>query len=518
MLLSIKNLNKAFNNKILFEDENVVINKNDKIGLIGKNGYGKTTLLNIIVGKESFYGTLTKEKDINIYYFEQKSLAEDILVIDFIFDKKDPYSDENSSIMQNVLELFSRFNLKQDLFYSNLQFISGGEKTKIMLIKIMLSNADLLILDEPTNHLDFNGLDILTDWLQKYSGSYIVVSHNRDFLTKVTNKIFEIENKKIICYTGNYSEFCEKKEHANYVKQKNHDINLREYNRLKESAVEKLGWSKESKVKEMKLREEEGTKDPAMCYLYDRLAGSFGKFARESKMLSQKAEKLDLTKPYLDNEKINMDFIKLEKSYNEVLKINDLSKVLDNKLLFQNVELEINRGEKVFIVGKNGIGKTTFLKIILGIDKDYKGIVELGTNVKIGYLEQQKTFINDHDTVLKYLIKNHKNIDKFTLQNYLAKFLFRAEDIEKTLNMLSGGEIMRLDLLDNLLNNCNFLILDEPTNNLDIKTIEILEQALIEFKGTVLIVSHDKQLIRNVSSQVYELTSNSLKALKLSNI
>ncbi len=502
-LLIIKNLSKDFSHKVIFENEELIINETDKIGLIGKNGSGKTTLINIILGKESFFGNLQK-LDLKISVLEQQSLNANQKVIDFL--NIDLYSD-NSDLISKVLELFNKFALSSELFDQNLLTLSGGEKTKLALIKIMLQDPDLLILDEPTNHLDFLGLYILQKFLKDFSKAYILVSHNRDFLDNNTNKIVEIENTKLLSYEGNYSEFKEKKQKEFELKIELYENNLKEHKRLKKSAIQKLEWSQNNcAIKKPKPH------DKLRFQSYNRLNKGYDFNAINAKIIFDRANAIDLSKPFEDTERLNIEILPFEKSYNEVLVLQKISKTI-NKELFSNLNLEIKRLEKVFIVGRNGSGKTTLLNIICGKDKDFSGNLILGENVNVGYITQDKSFLHKDCNILEYLLEQHKDLDEFILRDYLAKFLFKGNDINKKLNILSGGEIMRLDLLDKLLYKCNFLILDEPTNNLDIATIELLEQALIDFQGTILCISHDKQLIKNVATIVYELTEKGLRAL-----
>jgi len=375
---------------------------------------------------------------------------------------------------------------------------------------VILDSPDLLILDEPTNHLDLAGIEYLKNWLNNYNGVYIIVSHDRSFLSFVTNKIVELENKKINTYCMSYARYITFKKKSLEDDLSEYHSNKKERARLLESANQKKQWSFNASKTSVSAQKQ--NKDKFRTPLYDRKNKTYnGSLAKSYKLLFERANAVDLSKPFEDTEHINIDFVKLDKSYNEVLKIKDLSYKVNDKLLFENVNLDISYRDKVFLLGNNGVGKTTLLNLIVGELNPDSGTIILGNKVKISYIGQEK--IVYEGTVISFLSNKHKSIDVMELRHYLAKFLFRENDIDKPFSVLSGGELMRLELLDAILSGSNFLILDEPTNNLDLKSIEVLEIFLKDFPGTLLIVSHDKQLISSVGTQTYELNLFGLKTL-----
>jgi ATP-binding cassette, subfamily F, member 3 len=514
-ILTLKALSKSFGHKELFENAELNIEKNDKIGLIGKNGQGKTTLLNIITGKEEFHGELIKS-DIRIGYFRQiEKIPLELLTIEFILDEKIG-SEKYNLNYSKILEIVRELNFQEELLYRNIETLSGGEKTKAFIIKFILESPDLLILDEPTNHLDLEGIDYLEKWLKKYNGTYIIVSHNRDFIEQVANKIFEIEEKKINNYNMNFNDFLEFKEKEKKEKSEKYEKNTKEQRRLKDSVQEKREWLNELEHKFIKVKSEKmrTSRDYGLLEKLVKMDKARKKIGRKMNEIKGRAENINLDKPKTDKDKINIDFFKINPSYNEVLDLKHISFFFEEKQILKKLDLEIKRGEKIFLIGRNGCGKTTLLNIITGKIKKFEGEVKIGENAKVGYLKQEKTLPLELN-IIDFVKKEFSEINPQELQTYLAKFLFKGEDIYKKIENLSGGELMRLDLFVHILKGANFLILDEPTNNLDLRSIEVLEDFLKDYPGTLLVVSHDKKLIKNTADLVLEMKNGNIKTRKI---
>ena len=499
LLIRAKNFSKQIGDKVLFDNIDFLVHSNDKIGLCGKNGSGKTTLLNEIYSNFE----LKENKDLRIGYLQQNINSESN-VLEFILGITNPndwFDHEVNTKRQELNILVEKIKLDPKLLEKNLDLLSGGEKTKAFILKVMLQKPELLILDEPTNHLDLTGINYLIQWLnEEYSGAFIVVSHNRDFLNKVTNRIFEIFNKQLSVFEGNYAYYKQEKEKQTQKQYERYADYQKDKKRLENTIQEKK--QKMYTIEPKLARKREKHKITGLGYhgALDKIS----KIDKEIECLKIRKEIKKTDKPFEDTEKINLSEFDIEKSYNEVLTLKNVG----YKPLFSSLNLELRRGDKACIIGDNGCGKTTLFKLITNELKSTGGIIEVGKNVIIGYLKQNVD--KKEISIWDYLKDSCKTQREQDLRDYLGKFLFRKNDVYKKLSELSGGELTRLELLKLILNNCNFLLLDEPTNNLDIDAIETLESALNTYPGTILFISHDIQFIKNLGAEVYELTENEL--------
>lgn len=517
MILSCNNINKTFTDNHVIKNASFHIGDNEKAAIVGINGAGKTTLLKIIVGSLSAdHGTVTFAKDKNYGYLAQhQAVDSENTIFDELLTVKQEVLDLEASIRQTEQEMKSASDSKLELLlkkYDNLmhrfetingyaykseitgilkglgfteedfakkvETLSGGQKTRIALGKILLQKPDLIILDEPTNHLDLNSIAWLETYLLNYKGAVIIVSHDRYFLDKIATKIIELDNGVLSTFHGNYSDYAVQKEHQR-LEQMNAYLNQQREIKHQEEVIEKLKqFNREKSIRRAESRE---------------------------KMLD-KIERLD--KPAEVKADMNLTLTPHCTSGNDVMRIEGLSKRFDHLLLFENVSFEIKRGEHVAIIGDNGTGKTTLLKIINELLPPDTGTIYLGTNVEIGYYDQEHHVLHMDKTLFEEISDDYPYLTNTEIRNTLAAFLFTGEDVFKKISSLSGGERGRVSLAKLMLSEANFLILDEPTNHLDITSKEILETALNAYKGTVLYVSHDRYFINKTASRILELTHN----------
>ena len=519
MILSIQNISKSFNEVPILSNVSFHLEDNDKCALIGINGAGKTTLIKIITGEyEPDDGVISVTKDKTIGYLSQEATvnSDNSIYDELLLAKKDLVDMENKlrymetqmnelsgneleSLMDSYTKLSHTFEVSGGLTYiseingvlKGLGFIdgdlsrpintlSGGQKTRVALSRLLIQKPNLIILDEPTNHLDMNAISFLENYLLNYNGAVLIVSHDRYFLDKVANKVVELENTKATMFTGNYSEYAVKKEAKRnellnaYYKQQA-DIAHQEavIKKLKQFNREKSIKRAESRIKAL-----------------------------------NKVERLE--KPVELNAAMSLSLTPSIISGNDVLTIENLSKSFDSLKLFENINFEIKKGEHVALIGDNGTGKTTILKIINNLLPADNGYIELGTNVEIGYYDQEHHVLHDDKTLFDELQDEHPNMNNTEVRNCLAAFLFTEDDVFKLISNLSGGEKGRVSLAKLMLSRANFLILDEPTNHLDITSKEILEDALNAYEGTVLYVSHDRYFINRTASRILELSSKNI--------
>ena len=519
MVLSCSHISKSFGTDEIIKDATFNIEDREKAAIIGINGAGKSTLLKIIVGelsadqgevafaKDSTYGYLAQHQNLssdNSIYDEVLSTRQDILSMEASIrrmeeDMNNLSGNELDTLMEQYTRLTHDFDLAggyayrsevtgvlkglgfgENDFSLNVNTLSGGQKTRVALSKLLLSNPDIILLDEPTNHLDMNSISWLEGFLSDYKGSVIIVAHDRYFLDKIVSKVIEIDNGTVTTFSGNYTDYASKKAVLRNMQLKAYMNQQREIKHQEEVITKLKQFNREKSIKRAESRE---------------------------KMLD-KIQILD--KPSALNDKMNIRLEPGIESGNDVLKVTGLSKAFDGNRLFNNISFEIKKGERVALIGNNGTGKTTILKILNGIIPADSGVVELGSNVYIGYYDQEHHVLDPDKTLFQEIQDAYPDLNNTRIRSTLAAFLFTGDDVFKYIRELSGGEKGRVSLAKLMLSNANLLILDEPTNHLDITSKEILENALNSYTGTVLYVSHDRYFINSTATRILELTANTL--------
>jgi len=517
MILSCQSINKTFVDDHLLKDVSFHINDYDKAALIGINGCGKTTLLRIIMGEiNADNGLVTFAKDKTVGYLPQNALLNSTRTIyDELLSVKQPLidleermrdmeyqmnlvtGDELDSLMEKYTNASQRFEREGGLTYKSeitgvlkglgfdqteftrdISTLSGGQKTRVALGKLLITKPDLIILDEPTNHLDMTAIMWLENYLLNYKGTVLIVSHDRYFLDKIVNKVFELENGHMTTFTGNYTDYATKKEILRIAAMNAYRNNQREIKHQEEVIKKLRSFNREKSIKRAESREK----------------------------LLNKMEVVD--KPLDESDSMHLTLTPRFESGNDVLTVSGLSKSFDTNHLFSNVDFFIQKGEHVAIIGDNGTGKSTLLKIINNVIEADTGTIKTGTNVEIGYYDQEHHVLNDSKSIFDEISDDYPTLTNTEIRNVLAAFLFTGEDVYKLIGSLSGGEKGRVLLAKLMLSQANFLILDEPTNHLDITSKEILEDALNSYTGTVLYVSHDRYFINRTASRIMDLTAN----------
>lgn len=519
MILSCQNISKAFNEVPVLSNVSFHIEDYDKAAIVGINGAGKTTLLRIIIGEQSAdegivtlakgktLGYLAQNQDINsenTIYDELLSVKADVIAMEEkIRETEHAMKEASGKELEILMDSYTRLNhafemangyaykseitgvlkglgFTEEEFGKLITTLSGGQKTRVALGRLLLLKPDLIILDEPTNHLDLNSIAWLETYLLNYKGAVIIVSHDRYFLDKIAGKVIEIDQTKATTFVGNYSAYAIKKEQLR-IAAWNAYMKQQQEIRHQEEVIEKLkSFNREKSIKRAESRE---------------------------KMLN-KIEVLD--KPTTARTDIHMTLSPRYTSGNDVLHIENLAKSFGNQKLFEGLSMDMKRGEHVAIIGDNGTGKTTILKIINDIIKADAGSVTLGTNVHIGYYDQEHHVLHMEKTLFEEISDAYPTLTNTEIRNTLAAFLFTGEDVYKRIGNLSGGERGRVSLAKLMLSESNFLILDEPTNHLDIMSKEILEDALNSYEGTVLYVSHDRYFINRTATRILDLTCGQL--------
>ncbi|MEG6566808.1 ABC-F type ribosomal protection protein [Thermoanaerobacterium saccharolyticum] len=518
-IISANNVNLSYGINSILENISFIVNEGDKIGVVGDNGAGKSTLFKLIVkdlhpdsGNISMPQISVGYLEQNAYiisdksiYDEVKTVFQDIEILEneikklekLIADTKDEprlnklldeYSKltdvynkkEGYSVDSKVRGVLIGLGFSQEEFDKPVSTLSGGQKTRLMLAKALLKNPNLLLLDEPTNHLDIPSIEWLEQYLRFFRGTVMVISHDRFFLDRIATRIFEIENKTLKSYDGNYTQYVKKKNEEISIMMKAYEEQQKEIKRIQEMIMIQKNRRREKSVK----------------------------MAESKQKLLDKMEKID--KPSMNNETIKLSFDFIEKSGNDVLKVSDLSLSFD-KPVFHNISFEVYKGDRIAILGPNGVGKTSLLKTIVGEIVNYEGSISLGTNVAIGYYQQEFSNLNEEKTIIDEIWDENPYLTQTEVRTMLGSFLFSGDDVFKQIGKLSGGEKARVSLLKLILSKANFLLLDEPTNHLDLKSKEVLEKALLDFGGTLLFVSHDRYFIDKIATKVLEMSCDSIR-------
>ncbi len=519
MILQCSHIDKSFVGETVLSDISFHINEQEKAAIVGVNGSGKSTLIKIIMGQLSAdSGDIILSKDTTVGYLAQnQEYASDRTILEEMQDAKPEVgilerkiaslsAQMNEADGKELEALIKQFDQAQHRFdqingyayqselvgvlkglgFENEDFdkkvasLSGGEKTRVALAKMLLTAPDLIILDEPTNHLDLNAIHWLEGYLAQYNGAVLIVAHDRYFLDKIVSKVIEIRQTKSRVYLGNYTEYTKKRQEILDSLQKQY-LNQQAEIKHQEEVIAKLKqFNREKSIKRAESRE---------------------------KMLD-KIERID--KPIDENTKMHLLFTPKIQSGNDVLTVKGLSKRFADHVLFENIDFEIKRGEHVAIIGDNGSGKTTILKMINDLLTPDSGTITLGTNVEIGYYDQEHHVLHMEKTLFEEIQDEYPNMTNTEIRNLLAAFLFTEDDVFKQIKSLSGGERGRVSLAKLMLSDANFLILDEPTNHLDIDSKAILENAINHFEGTVLYVSHDRYFINTTAHRILDLTSQTM--------
>lgn len=523
IVLSCNNLNKSFGIDTILENISFTVNEGDKVGIIGVNGTGKTTLFKVLSGIYGYdSGDIYLGKGVEIGYLEQntnfqseKTIYEEVLEVfsdlmdmeNYIRDLEIKIAEEgsnpNSKILDKLmneysqkLELFSELNgygyksevkgILKGLGFSDsdmetpINILSGGEKTRVLLSKLLLKNPSLLLLDEPTNHLDSDAIEWLEVFLKQYKGTVIIISHDRYFLDQVVNRVFEIHNKRLKTYNGNYSKFIELSKVEKELEVKKYEDQQKEIKKQEESIDRLKAYGREKHLKR----------------------------ARSKEKMLDKVDVLD--KPDVFRKKASIQFSPSVSSGNDVLQVEDLSMGYGERILFKDINFNIYRGEKVALIGANGIGKSTLFKIIMNEIMPLTGTAKLGANVHVDYFHQEQKTLNLDNTIIDEIWNDHPSLNQTTLRNMLGSFLFEDEEVFKKISTLSGGERARVAILKLILSNSNFLLLDEPTNHLDIDSKEVLEEALLNYTGTLFTISHDRYFLNTVVDKILVLDSDGI--------
>lgn len=519
MILNATNISKSFGNNEIIKDANFLVNEHEKVAIVGVNGAGKTTLLKILTGEEhADSGNVILAKDAKLGYLRQINNVDSTLsIIDELYtviehilnmekrmlemqERMQHLSGEELEALyfsytalthsyelmdgyaakSKVIGILKGLGFDENDFDRKINTLSGGQKTRVFLAKLLLEEPDIILLDEPTNHLDLRSIEWLESYLLNYKGAVIIVSHDRYFLDKIVSKVIDIENAEVQMYSGNYSDFSAKKQMLLDAKMKEY-LNQQQEIKHQEAVITKLKqFNREKSIKRAESRQKQ----------------------------LEKIDRVEAPVTHIENMRLSLDISK--ESGKDVLTVHDLSKSFDEKHLFSNINFEIKRGERVAIIGDNGTGKTTLLKIINGLLSPDTGEVIYGSNVSIAYYDQEHQVLHMDKTLFDEISDTYPEMNNTQIRNILAAFLFTGEDVFKKIGDLSGGERGRVSLVKLMLSKANFLLLDEPTNHLDILSKDVLESALNSFPGTICYVSHDRYFINKTATRILDLTGNRL--------
>ena len=516
-MLTVNKLSKMYSTRTLFENVSFEVNKQDRIGFIGANGTGKTTLFRILAGEESadtgivhidrntrigIMSQITADEDSTLYesvlsafshLIRMEEEMEEILVAiengDSDLDRlvkrqhtlREKYENEGGlTYKSRAAAALMGVGFKEEEHQRKIGELSGGERNKVQLARLLMSDANLLLLDEPTNHLDLQSIRFLEDYLKNYNGAFIVISHDRYFLDKVTNSTMELKNEQITLGVGNYSRYMELKSTEQESIRRKYLNTQREIKRIYGIVEQQRRFGRERNF-----------------------------ITAESKLKQIERLKATLVEPEKDTSGIRFNFTAKETGGNDVLIAEGLKKEYD-RLLFDGLDMHIRKGDRVFILGKNGCGKSTLLKILTRKEEADRGSFELGAHIKVAYYEQSMSNLNNNNTVLSEVWDAYPHYNHTQIRNALAAFLFRGDDVNKSIANLSGGEKARVQLLKMMLSGANLLLLDEPTNHLDILSREALENALDEYGGTLIVVTHDRYLVNRLADRILYMTDEGL--------
>ncbi len=520
ILINTSNLKKEFGTRVLFDKVSFSIEHNDKIGFVGANGTGKTTLFKMLA--EDMLpdgGEIFRSREAKLGYMQQhaqmnteKTLWEELMTVykplveienrlksienritngigdlDGLTEEQhilnEQYEKQGGFVYKNIAKAsLLGLGFKEEEFNMDFSSLSGGQQTRVILCKLLLGQSNLLLLDEPTNHLDIESTEWLEDFLREYKGAFVIISHDRYFLDRVTNKTFELENNKLSVYNGSYSTYVKLKEEREKTLIRSYENTTKEIQRIEGIIEQQKRWNREKNIKTAESKQKQ----------IDRL------------------EK-DLEKPEIFRENIKFNFKAKNMGGTEVLRCNELKMSFDEKMLFENTSIEADRGDRVFLLGANGCGKTTLFKIITGEIQPVSGTTKIGTNIQIGYFDQKQQNLSMDKDAIDEIWDEYPNMTQTEVRNAMAAFLFKNDDVFTPVRSLSGGERARIALIKLMLSGSNFLILDEPTNHLDIKSREALEDALLNYEGTMLVVSHDRYFINKLATKIYYMENMGVK-------
>ncbi len=519
MILACQNISKAFGTDEIIQHASFHVEENEKMAIVGINGAGKTTLLRIIMGElEADRGEVILAKNRTIGYLPQnpdiegnKTIYEEVLsakeelisMQETLISMEEKMSSLRGEQLEQLMESYNRLNtafemkggssykseitgvlkglgFTEEEFGKHMQELSGGQRTRVCLGKLLVTKPDIILLDEPTNHLDIGSITWLETFLLNYKGAVVIVSHDRYFLDRIVHKVVELDLHKVSVFSGNYSDYAVKKAQVREAQLKQYYNQQQEIRRQEEVIAKLKSFNREKSIKRAESRE---------------------------KMLD-KIERLE--KPVEENTDIHLNLEPRVVSGNDVLKVEHLAKAFPGQNLFSDLSFELKRGERVALIGDNGTGKTTILKIINQMVEADHGTLTLGANVHIGYYDQEHQILHQDKTLVEEISDAYPSLTNTEIRNVLAAFLFTGDEVFKRISDLSGGERGRVSLAKLMLSEANFLILDEPTNHLDIVSKEILEQALNRYTGTVLFVSHDRYFINKVATRILNLTGETV--------
>lgn len=522
-VISVSNLAKEYPGKEIFSGLSFNLEKGDKAGLVGINGAGKSTLFNILTGNlRADEGKIFIPQEVKVGYLEQiLSIDSHMTIYEYclaIFDDMIRLEEEIRELEkkmsqekddEKLAQIMDEYTKKSDLFHQKngyainselegtltamgfdredfdkeISVLSGGQKARVELAGLLLEKPDLLLLDEPTNHLDIKAINFLETFIKNYQGTVIIISHDRYFLDATVNKMMVLEYGRLTSYNGNYTSFMTQRK-------KDRDIYLHQY---------------KSQQKEIERQEE----------IIDRLKNLGGSKrkrgisqSRSRQKLLDKMEKME--KPIELQDTMSLKFSPRIQSGMDVLKVDKLAKSFDYREIFKNISFDIYRNERAAIIGDNGVGKTTLFKIILKEEMPDAGNVKLGQSVNIGYFDQEQKSLNLENTIFDEIREAYPRLTNFEIRSYLAKFMFYDDDVFREISELSGGERARISLLKLMISDCNFILMDEPTNHLDIDSKEILEDAILDFEGTLLIISHDRYFLNKIASKILDMKNDQI--------